>query len=258
MTEAQRQEFIKEHYMGYNDPGLDFGLEEKASFINELKAHRQFKFKIRNNIPRGAKGIKKTICLHPAYFNRDKIIISNNEAFIKHNNCKEINAAGYKVDAVLTDGVCLKYIDRKGKTCTIVAESKALPIENFLCYCKYFDIRIPEITIESNNIKAFKRTMKIIYVNPFKIENNFQILNIADYFSPHQASHSKIIMPTPDFQLDNNTLLLIDIDPDIELLITYKIGVIYSTAHALRSKYEMAMNNIVKFVELKSNEKKQE
>jgi hypothetical protein len=267
----------EDKYIGFGDDHVDFG-GPNLSFFTEMQGMREFQFQISNVInpyvvggntvnPTGA---TKTVCLHRAYFNTAIPIVTlippvapatvptliggpgaNNKPAIRYCDGTELNAAGVICDCVLTDGPTtndpiLAYTDGGNLNCYITAQGLTYRIEDFLNFAKHNPCRIPQITIQASNISAYEKTLTIKQMSPFK-DLGSTPLHLTNFFQVTQYQPNKIIVTTPKLQLDNQTVMLMDIDPGITVIITYKIGAIHNASHALNSKHTRANKNISKW-----------
>ena len=71
-------------------------------------------------------------------------------------------------------------------------------------------------------------------------------IDLNDFFKVEQFQSGKIVIPTANYnlQLDNQTLLLLEIDNDITLNFTFKIGAISNDSSKLFNKATKAHRNI--------------
>jgi len=233
-------------YLGDLDPDVSF-MGNARSFMTELKNGIQFGVKIKNGL---SAPNTKIIALCPAFYDTLGIdttaegtppVYTSTPHF---HNAADMRAAGIEVDYVLDDGVIGTSI-----TCT----AQRFKIRQLLNFIKSNPLRCPEIIIQASATSAFEETMTIMQVTPFRKLGDNQI-PLTDYFLPSQFQDKKIIVPTPNLQFDDQTVILLPVQAGTELIITLKIGAVSNRASALDKKAQLAMANVNKILRNKAIE----
>ncbi len=234
-------------YLGDIDDDVSF-MGNARSFMSELKNGIQFGFKIKNEL---SGDNTKIIALCPAFYDTlgvdstyaagPPVVITSTPHF---HNPQDLKNAGIDVDYVLDDGVIGTSI-----TCT----AQRFKIRQLLNFIKSNPLRVPEIIIQASATSAFEETMTIMQVTPFRKLGDNQI-PLTDYFLPSQFQDKKIIVPTPNLQFDDQTVILLPVQAATELIITLKIGAVSNRAAALDKKAQRAMTNVNKIIRSKALE----
>jgi len=223
-------------YLGDMDDDVSF-IGNAKSFISELKNGIQFGFRIKNEL---SGNNTKIIALCPAFYETLGVDVTASgsplvySATTHYHNTADMKAAGIEFDYILDDGVI---------GTSITATAQRFKIRQLLAFVKNNPLRVPEIIIQANSTSAFEETMTIIQATPFRKLGDSQIL-LTDWFSPNQFQDKKIIVPTPNLQLDDQTVILIPIQAGSELIFTFKIGAVSNRASALNKKAIRAMHNV--------------
>lgn len=249
-------------YDGFDDDELSF-IGAAKSFLDEKKNGVYLTFKIINNC-----GYSKIVCLNPAFYSTLSInadafngkningpagTMANNDLY-RYTNVAQMVAAGHMVDAVIADGDILftdgwGMTDKKNKISCAATNGKIADHINFV---KKNATRIPEIVLSSIKTSTgsvdttmYNKIMKLQPVSPYRkfAETN---IDLNDYFKVEQFQSGKIVIPTANFglQLDDQNLILLEVDNDITLTVTLKIGAIGNSANKLFKKAEKAHRNI--------------
>ena len=232
-------------YIGQGDHFMDFN--GGKNFIDVLRQKRQFKFKIVHTASSGSPATK-VVALHTGYYNTaypnitqagDKTITIGSPG-IKYTDITNINTAGHAVDAVNTDGNILTY-DTNG---TLVSTClSGLSIQDFLNFCKLSPAHVPHITLEADDKAAYNEVLYIREIQPFRKYKETP-LYLSDYFDTTQFQTGKIEIPTPELQLDGQTVLALAIAPGRTVTVTYWLGAVLNPSAALQNKKSAAYNNI--------------
>lgn len=264
-------------YDGFEDDELSF-IGAAKSFLDEKKNGVYISFKVINN-----SGYSKVVCLNPAFFNTLSMnpeemmriakgtplkgssnmtyALAQRNKIFQYCNTEEMNASGHMVDAVITDGTIFynqgmtdpmtgEYIpDTKN---TISCQSINGKIIDHLNFIKKNPTRVPEMVISSTKTSTgatdTTQYSKIMIMRQVSAYRKFGDTNIDlnDFFKVEQFQSGKIVIPTANYnlQLDNQTLLLLEIDNDITLNFTFKIGAISNDSSKLFNKATKAHRNI--------------
>jgi hypothetical protein len=214
------------------------------SIASELQNGVVFGFKIANST-----GSTKVLALSAASFNvigvasvTDTVDGSTGTHLhtvtntISYKSATEISAAGITCDYVLDDGTLEANL-------TVTALKSAFTVRRFMNFIRRNPQRVPEIVISADNKSAFEEIMTIARVSPYRTfgENNIQL---SDFFSPDQFQSTKIIVPTPELQLDDQTVVLLPVANGRTLTITLKIGANKNSARSLNKKASRALSFI--------------
>jgi hypothetical protein len=249
-------------YDGFDDDELSF-IGAAKSFLDEKKNGVYLTFKIINNC-----GYSKIVCINPAFYSTLSInpdafnaktpsgpsgTMANNDLY-RYTNVAQMIASGHQVDCVIADGDIL-FTDGWGlndKTHKIYCQATNGKIADHLNFIKKNATRVPEIVLSSVRTSTgavdttqYNKIMKIQPVSPYRkfAETN---VDLNDFFKVEQFQSGKIVIPTANYglQLDDQNLVLLEVDNDITLTVTMKIGAIGNAANKLFKRAEKAQRNI--------------
>lgn len=241
-------------YDGYEDDYLQF-LGAARSFLDEKKNGVYLIFKIVNNT-----GYSKVVALNPAYFNtlafRTTVKLAElNAGVYEFTRCSvaEMVASGHKIDAVIMDGVSL-YNDYADLTKNITCTATNGKINDHLAFIRNNPTRVPQITLSSIKTStgavdttAYNKVMTIQKVSAYRSFGP-TLVDLNEFFRVEQYQSGKIDIDTAKFnlQMDDQTLVFIEVDNDITLTVKMHIGGIGNGAAQLFNKAQTAERNIQK------------
>jgi hypothetical protein len=149
----------------------------------------------------------KQICICPAYFdtlqvksNTASLAAANIAETISYDNKTAINASqllGFDVDGVLSDGTIFS-------NCTVTAVRGK--VRDFLNFVKFNPVKIKAIIIDADDTTQFDQSITIAKATPFR-QPEVNTKYLGDYYNPYQNLTTKIEVPTPGLQFDNQTLV---------------------------------------------------
>ena len=231
-------------YTGRADLGLDLG--DGSSFADEAKSGRQFDITITNTT-----GVDKTICLCPAYFDTQKVVITQSgttpfavsSAEIVHTDVSKM-PSGYAIDAVVDDGNIL-YVD---STHGIAVTTSTGKVREFLNFIKRNPMRVVDFIVDVNDKSVYPK-----YVSRYKLDSILTPsegrISVDKYFQPTSQQDKRIIVPE-ELQFDDRTLLffrmpgLVGTTNFTQIKFTFTVGAIASVSEGLRKKAKVAVSNI--------------
>lgn len=235
-------------YDGFEDDFVSF-LGNSRSFLDEKKSGVYLTFTIVNN-----SGYSKTVCLNPAYFDTKGIYVSGTDyksadIYLHNHSIDEIVAAGHsEINAVITDGLIY---GTTGAGITVSGVNGK--IQDHLHFCRKNATRIPEIVFSSvvNSTGAidttfYSKIMTLRKVSPYRKFGDTNI-DLNEFFRVEQYQSGKITVDTHKYnlQMDDQTLVYVEIDNDRKLTVTMKIGGISNAANTIYKKASKANKNIV-------------
>lgn len=236
-------------YDGFEDDMVSF-LGNSRSFLDEKKSGVYLTFTIVNNT-----GYSKTVCLNPAYFDTKGIEVdgkgyTSSNIHLHNHEIAEMTAAGHsEIEAVITDGLINGTV---GAGITVTGINGK--IQDHLHFCKKNATRVPEIVFSSvvNSTGAidttfYSKILTIRQVSPYRKFGDTNI-DLNDFFKVEQYQSGKITVDTHKYnlQMDDQTLVFVQIDNDRKLTITLKIGGISNAANTIYKKAKKANQNVVK------------
>lgn len=197
-----------EPYTGLEDPHLDFG-GPSTSFANETKGGRIFTMSLINT----DKDVDKVIILNPGYF----------------TDVADITGA----DLIVADG-------------TVAAVTiSGLPkrVKEFLAFIKQNPIRVSAVKFKASSTDQLETIMVKKDLSPFReLESKNYYLSM--YQDENTFQDKVVTVPTPDLQLDNQSLLQITLLKGQSLKISFICGAINNTSLALKNKATKAIGNL--------------
>ncbi|HPI31236.1 MAG TPA: hypothetical protein PLB59_09735 [Bacteroidales bacterium] len=236
-------------YDGFEDDFVAF-LGNSRSFLDEKKSGVYLTFTIVNN-----SGYSKTVCLNPAYFDTKGLEVDGKgydaaNIYLHNHNIAEMTAAGHsEIHAVITDGLIY---GTTGAGITVTGVNGK--IQDHLHFCKKNATRVPEIVFSSvvNSTGAidttfYSKIMTIRQVSPYRKFGDTNI-DLNEFFKVEQYQSGKITVDTHKYnlQMDDQTLVYVEIDNDRKLTVTMKIGGISNAANTIFKKAKKANQNVVK------------
>jgi hypothetical protein len=236
-------------YDGYDDEMVSF-LGASRSFLDEKKSGVYLTFVIVNN-----SGYSKTICLNPAYYDTKGLTIVGGkgqaitDAALNDTNITQMTVAGHsEIEAVIADGLIY---GTAGAGITVTGVNGK--IMDHLHFTKKNATRIPEIVFSSvNNTTGavdttfYSKIMTIRQVSPYRRFGDTNI-DLNEFFRVEQYQSGKITIDTHKYgmQADDQTLIFVQVDNNIRLTVTLKIGGISNASQAIYKKASKAKRNIV-------------
>ena len=235
-------------YDGFDDDLVSF-MGGARSFLDEANAGIYLTFTIVNN-----SGYSKTVCINPAYFDCTGLTVlgsrgsSITDVFLHHHDITEIAAAGHnEIEAVIAEGL-IYGTSGAGITCT----STNGRITDHLRFMLENPVRIPQMVLASvkNSTGAvdttiYSKIMTLRKANPY---TKFQdtLIDLNDFFKVEQYQSGKITVDTAKYgaQVDNQTLIFLQIDNDIRLTVKMLIGGSANSSRTLHQKAKKAKRNV--------------
>jgi hypothetical protein len=147
---------------------------------------------------------------------------------------------GQTVDGILTDGTILTNVTGTPSN----AKLKLAYLQNFIAKNP---TRVVEMIIQSDTAAQFDEQIQIGAFSPFRTLgiNSFDLTN---YIDPRNLNDKKAIIPlaldAPEFQLDDQSILLIPVVAESTVKITFKIGLISNQADGLFTKAQQAYSQM--------------
>lgn len=206
----------------YGYDGEDYGFDGDAGFSGAkgVAAKRpggsgalaqralNFKFSITN---KGTTPLQRRIAISPAMFDTEA----------------ELTAAGYAVAGILRDGQVVPGATVGTNDVVATALRTGLPIAMLKNFRKSNPVRLIGMAIESDATDQFATDLTVVTLSPFKKpEENY--IDLGDYYSPDQLATKKIecdfINDGVDFSFDDQNLILMDILPGRQLIVTLRFG----------------------------------
>jgi hypothetical protein len=217
------------------------GTIEESDFAGivkkNIRKNLNFKFRVVNS-----SGAKKTIVLNPAYFPVIGVTTtyagSTYTSTPHFHDTTSLKAAGYTCDAVLDDGTILSGV-------TVTAADATKTIREFLAFCRYNKVIVPEIVINADDKDAFTETMVIEKASPFRRLGDDQKIQLDDYLDTYQQLSTKVVIDMLKdgilFQWDEQTVVSLPINTGRTLDFTIKVGLISNQASDFNSKVSKAL-----------------
>lgn len=223
----------------YGYDGDDYGFDGpqgaagagKAAAVNGPLARRalNFKFSLTN---KGSASVQRRIAFCPAMFDTEA----------------ELAAAGYTVGGILKDGQVVPGATVGTNDVVATALRTGLPIAMLKNFRRSNAARLIGMSIESDATDQFATDLTVVTLSPFKKpEENY--IDLGDYYSPDQLATKKIecdfINDGVDFNFDDQNLVMFDILPGRQLIITLRFGGIDNAAGKFDSRARTSTNRVV-------------
>lgn len=204
-------------YTGAGDPGLQFN-GGASSFADENKTGLHYSMTLANA---GANAVDRLIAIVPGYL--------SNAADIK-------DAAGNVVDAIIKEGLVIG----------VVADGDALfanglpkSLNEFLGFIKYNPTRFTGLKMKVDDAEQFDESIYIKQMSPFRNLTDDQIYP-ANYKDSSQTDDKRVEIPLENFQMDNNTIVIMKVKAGRTVTLTWFAGAIKNNAYELAVKAQTA------------------
>lgn len=152
---------------------------------------------------------------------------------ISYNDITAINLAGFGVDAVLSDGTIIT---------DVVATAADKKIRWFQEYVKNNPTRVVGMKLAASDPSAFQKSMTLKRAYPFMDKGDRRI-NFAKHYKANQNQDAFIDI-AESFQLDCDTVAIIEIPASTTIDLTFYIGAVAAQGESLQKRADIASANL--------------
>ncbi len=162
-----------------------------------------------------------------------------NDIISVNSSVKEINNAGFNVDAMFDDGIIYAEAADPTKYVKVKANSKDYSSNHFKRFVQGNPTAFVGMHIVSDKIEMYESEMIQQDVTPFKGAGQQNRIPFQDYFTSKALNVDKIEV-NENYQFDGQTLSQIVLPASSQVTITFVASVVQSNAAALKRKVAKA------------------
>lgn len=209
-------------YTGQGDPGLQFN-GGASNFADENKTGLNYSMTIANV---GANAVDRLIALFPGYLDA--------AADIK-------DASGTAVAAIIKESTEVVGTIAGGNNVSAAGLPKS--INEFLGFLKHNPTRFTGLKMKVDDAEQFEESIYIKQMSPFRnLTDDF--IYPSNFKDSSQNDDKRVEIPLENFQMDNNTIVILKIKAGRTVTLTWFAGAIKNQAYELAVKAQTARQNM--------------